>query len=380
MKKGNAEISLAGSVKGVFRNSIGARINSEPLRSTLHTNQSNGLSLLRFLQEHRRRLSPMLILTHDYPDPDALAAAFSLQYLAGVGFGVETCIGYRGQVGRMENKTMVRLLRIPMHKFKPAMLTRYASIALVDTQPAFENNPFPDAGKAALVLDQHPSVVVPHADLAIVDPDCGATCVLIAQALLEIGLPLTSRIATALSYGILSDTLDLYRVRRQDTVDTYLKILHHADMRLLARIQNPVRPRKFFGCLAKGILEARLYRRLVVTHLGEVDTPDRVAQVAEFLLVYNRIRWCLVTGRYKGRLHASFRSTQPRVQAGEILRDVFENRHEAGGHGAIAGGACRVGASERAEIWRTTEERLTARLVKRLRIPNKAQPRRAFGV
>jgi nanoRNase/pAp phosphatase (c-di-AMP/oligoRNAs hydrolase) len=380
MKKDSAVISLADPVKGVFRNSVDYRIDSAPLSSTLHANQSNSLSLLRFLQEHRRRLSPMLILTHDYPDPDALAAAFSLQYLAGVGFGVETCIGYRGQVGRMENKTMVRLLRIPMHKFKPAMLNRYASIALVDTQPAFENNPFPNAGKAALVLDQHPSVVAPRADLAIVDSDCGATCVLIAQALLQAGLPLTSRIATALSYGILSDTLDLYRVRRQDTVDTYLQVLHHADMRVLARIQNPVRPRKFFGSLAKGILEARLYRRLVATHLGEVDTPDRVAQVAEFLLVYNRVRWCLVTGRYKGRLHASLRSTQPRVQAGEILRDVFENRDEAGGHGPIAGGSCRVGTSARSEIWNTAEERLVARLVKRLRIPNKAPARRAFVV
>lgn len=321
----------------------------------------------------------MLILTHDYPDPDALAAAFSLQYLAREGFGVETCIGYRGQVGRMENKTMVRLLRIPMHKFKPGMLTRYASIALVDTQPAFENNPFPEAGHAALVLDQHPSVVAPRADLAIVDPDCGATCVIIAQALLQIGLPLTAPIATALAYGILSDTLDLYRVRREDTVETYLQVLHHADMRMLARIQNPVRPRKFFACLAKGILEARLYRRLVVTHLGEVDTPDRVAQVADFLLAYNRIRWCLVTGRYKGHLHASLRSTQTRVQAGEILRDVFENRDEAGGHGAIAGGACRLGTSAGAEIWKAKEEKLVARLVKRLRLPNNAQPRRAFG-
>jgi nanoRNase/pAp phosphatase (c-di-AMP/oligoRNAs hydrolase) len=278
----------------------------------------------------------------------------------------------------MENKTMVRLLRIPMHQFKPGMLTRYASVALVDTQPTFENNPFPAAGTATLVIDQHPSVVAPRADLAILDPDCGATCVIIAQALLQIGLPLTAPVATALAYGILSDTLDLYRVRRQDTVETYLQVLQYADTRMLARIQNPVRPRKFFACLAKGILEARIYQHLVVTHIGEVDTPDRVAQVAEFLLVYNRIRWCLVTGRYKGRLHVSFRSTQTRVQAGEILRDVFEDRDEAGGHGAIAGGACCVGASARAEVWKATEERLTARLVKRLRIPNKTQPRRAF--
>ena len=322
----------------------------------------------------------MLILMHDYPDPDALAAAFGLQHLAGAGFGVETCIAYRGQVGRMENKAMVRLLRIPMRKFTPAMLTRYARIALVDTQPAFENNPFPEARKAALVLDQHPSVVAPPAEVAIVDPDCGATCTIVAQALLQLGLPLPTHVATAFAYGILSDTLGLYRAQRPDTVDTYLQVLHHADMRLLARIQNPARPQRFFACLAKGVLEARLQQRLVVTHLGDVDTPDRVAQVADFLLAYRRVRWCLVTGHHKGRLHASLRCTQTRTQAGEILRDVFGNRDEAGGHGGVAGGSCLVGAGATSKMWKRREETLTARLARRLGIPSKPRPRRAFLV
>lgn len=315
---------------------------------------------------------------HDYPDPDALAAAFGLQHLAGAGFGVETCIAYRGQVGRMENKTMVHLLRIPTRKFRPAMLTRYTSTALVDTQPAFENNPFPEARKAELVIDQHPPVLAPLAELSLVDPDCGATCAIVAQALLQLGLPLPPRVATALAYGILSDTLDLYRAQGRETIETYLQVLHQADMRVLARIQNPVRPQKYFACLAKGILEARLHQRLVVTHLGDVDTPDRVAELAEFLLAYRPVSWCLVTGRYKGRLHASLRSTRTRVEAGEVLRDVFENRDEAGGHGAVAGGSCPVGVGATPKSWKAREEILTARLVKRLGLPSRVEPRRAF--
>jgi nanoRNase/pAp phosphatase (c-di-AMP/oligoRNAs hydrolase) len=89
----------------------------------------------------------------------------------------------------MENQTMMGLLRIPMLKFRPGMLNPYTYVALVDTQPAFETSPFPEARKAALVLDQHPSVVAPAADLAIVDPDCGATCTMVAQAFLQLGLP-----------------------------------------------------------------------------------------------------------------------------------------------------------------------------------------------
>ena len=345
-----------------------------PLNSVSH-----GQALLRFLAERGPTLSPWLILTHDFPDPDAIASAFALQHLAASAFGIEATIAYGGMVGRMENRTMVRTLHIRMRRFHPVLLRHFAHVALVDTQPAFENNPFPASRQATLVLDQHASDPPPEAGLAIVDPGCGATCVLVAQALLQAGLPIPARVATALAYGILTDTLDLYRAPRPDVAQTYLAILHHADMRALAQIQNPVRPRKFFSVLGRGIRDAVQYRRLIVAHLSTVDTPDRVAQVAEFLLTYRRAQWCLVTGRFKGRLHASLRSTRQDTQAGEVLRDVFGRRNEAGGHGPIAGGSCRVGLQATEEQWVERERVLTGRLTGRLRIPAKTEPRRPFN-
>ena len=345
---------------------------------TLNGAAHQGQVLLEFLRAHKDTLSPLLILTHDFPDPDALAAAYGLRHLVKAAFGIEARIACRGEVGRMENKAMVRLLRIPIFRFRTAWLKQQGATALVDTQPAFSNNPFPDNRRATLILDQHPSSVPPDADLAIVDPECGATCVLVAQALLQSGLDIPNCVATALAYGILTDTLDLYRAKRQDAVETYLQVLHHSDMRLLARIQNPPRPRRFFSTLAKGIFEARLHRRLVVTHLGVVDIPDRVAQVAEFLLTYRRAQWVLVTGRHKGRLHASLRAVQRDAEAGPVLREAFQCPEDAGGHGPIAGGSCRLSAEAPEKAWRTKEQDLAARVVQCLRIPNKTEPRRPF--
>lgn len=334
--------------------------------------------LLQYLDRSRGKLSPLLILTHDYPDPDALAAALALQHLAQSGFGISSRIAYGGEVGRTENKAMVRLLKIPIHRIKPAWFNKYASVALVDTQPAFENNSFPKSRKATLVIDQHPSATAPNADLALVDPDCGATCVIIAQALLQNGTTIPTRVATALAYGILTDTLDLHRAKRPDVVETYLQVLPQCDMRLLARIQNPVRSRKFFATLGKGIRDATLQRRVLVSHLGPVETPDLVSQVAEFLLAYQRVAWCFVTGRFKGRLHASLRTNRPDAQAGEVMRDAFEDRKQAGGHGSIAGGSCPIPIEATEEAWRAREVFLQARLLKRLRVPSKVEPRKPF--
>jgi nanoRNase/pAp phosphatase (c-di-AMP/oligoRNAs hydrolase) len=321
----------------------------------------------------------LLILTHDFPDPDALSAAMGLMTLAREGYGIEARIAYGGEIGRMENQAMVRLLHIPVHKFRPVMLRRHAAVALVDTQPAFENNPFPANRRAALVLDQHRSDVAPAAEFALVDPGCGATCVLVARALIDHGIPLSQRLATALAYGILTDTLNFYRAQRPDIVQTYLQVLPQCDMRKLARIQNPIRPRQFFSTLGRGIREAILIRQTLITHLGPVDTPDRVAQVADFLLQYRGARWCLVTGRHKGRLHASLRSTRLDAQAGEFLRDAFGNPRQAGGHGAIAGGSCRVGQDSSESDWRARERALEERLGRRLRLPVRVEPRRPFA-
>jgi nanoRNase/pAp phosphatase (c-di-AMP/oligoRNAs hydrolase) len=353
---------------------------SRPTRTELPATQTgaahHGQLLLGFLRAHKASLSPLLILTHDFPDPDALATAYGLQHLAKAAFRIESRIAYRGEVGRMENRAMIRLLQIPIYQLRTAWLRKGGGVALVDTQPAFTNNPFPENRRATLILDQHASTAPPVADLAIVDPDCGATCVLVAQALLQSALDIPTRVATALAYGILTDTLDLYRARRQDVVETYLRVLHHADMRLLARIQNPVRPRHFFSTLAKGIFEARLHRSLLVTHLGLVETPDRVAQVAEFLLTYRRARWVLATGRHKGRLHASLRAAEG--EASPVLREAFECPEDAGGHGPIAGGSCRLNTEAPEEVWRSQEHGLATRVIKRLRIPNKKEPRRPF--
>ncbi len=327
--------------------------------------------LLRFLAKNKERISPLLILTHDYPDPDALASAYALQYLAESQFGIRSRIVYGGIVGRIENRAMVKALKLPVYKLRPVDLRRHDHIALMDTQPEFENNSFPKKRKATIVIDQHPPVVRSHADLTLVDTGCGATCVILARALLLLRKEIPARVATALAYGILSDTLYFYRADRPDIIQTYLGIIHYCDFKALAYILNPLRPRKFFASLALGIQNAKARRGLVISHLGVVENPDLVSQIADFLMSYKGTKRCLCTGRYRGKLHVSFRQANQNADAGEILRDVFTNRDEAGGRGAIAGGSSKVGLEASEETWTQKEDELIERLLRRLRIPIK---------
>lgn len=340
----------------------------------------NARRLLRFLEQKREKMSPLLIVTHDYPDPDSLASAVALQYIAEQGFGIQSRVVYGGIIGRTENKGMVQILKLPVHKLRSRDFKSYQHTALVDTQPEFENNPYPKNRKPTLIIDQHASLRKPSAELAIVDTECGATCVILSRALLLMKREIPARIATALAYGIVSDTLNLYRAPHPHVIDTYLDILPYCDMRALARIQNPSRSRKFFSTLGRGIQNATSRRRLVVSHLGAVETPDLVSQVADFLLTYKGTCYTCCTGRFRGKLHVSLRTSIPGVEAGEVLRDVFLSRGEAGGHGAIAGGSFEVGEGVDSEIWDQLEQGLTESLARRLRIPKKAEADYPFRI
>ncbi|HNX68100.1 MAG TPA: DHH family phosphoesterase [Candidatus Omnitrophota bacterium] len=333
----------------------------------------NGRKLLRFLEKKKDSISPLLIVTHDYPDPDAIATAMALQYIAERAYGIKSRIVYKGIIGRVENRAMVNFLRIPIHKIRPSDIRKYDHAALIDTQPEFENNPYPRNRKVTMVIDQHPYVKKPFAELAIIDTECGATSVILTQALLLSGLEIPRRIATALAYGILSDTLNLYRAHRADIIQTYLDILPLCDMRALIRIQNPPKSKKFFSTLNRGLQGARAFRGVIVSHLGEVEHPDLVSEIADFLLTYKGMERSLCTGRYKDKLHVSLRSNRPTDETPEILRDIFDDRKEAGGHDMVAGGSFHVTGKDNGDSrWQEAENTLVTRLLKRFRLPMKA--------
>lgn len=322
----------------------------------------SGYRLIRILTKLKEKPDRVLILTHDYPDPDSIASAYALAHLLEKGFQIPSRIAYGGVVGRVENKAMTRLLKIPLHKLAQADFKQHKDICLVDTQPGFRNNSFPKNRKAFLVIDQHVANKKPFTEHAIIDTECGATCVILAEALLLLDLELPTPLATALAYGILTDTLNLYRgVKRKDVIQTYLALLPSCDMRILAQIQNPPRPEHFFETLAKGIGGAKVRGDLIFSHLGVVQNPDFIAQIADLLLTYQGMHYSLCTGRFKDRVHVSLRVEPGPLEATEILRDIFENRGEAGGHDTIAGGSFKAGGEGE-------EEELIQKLFKRLKI------------
>src|SRR5262245_21138 len=97
-----------------------------------------------------------LIITHDNPDPDSMAAAVALAYLLERKAGVEARVGYGGIIGRAENIACVKVLKLPVYPVSQLVFDEYDLLGLVDTQPCVGNHSLPPRFTADIVIDHHP--------------------------------------------------------------------------------------------------------------------------------------------------------------------------------------------------------------------------------
>lgn len=314
--------------------------------------------LLNLIRTQGKKLSPLTILTHDHPDPDALASAWTLAHLAQGLAKIRARIVYGGIIGRAENRLMAERLFIPAHPLRKGELREAAHVALVDTQPPFRNNRFSPRGRPDLIIDHHPKHAETQADVALIDEIAGATSTVLGEALIASGLKVPQKLATAIVYGIGSETQNLGREAGKRDMAVYQAFWPMANMRVLWKIAYPRRSANFMVDLARGIRHSFTVKNIIGVHLGNLATPDRVAQIADFLLSHEKMTWSIVTGRYQGRLHVSLRTSDASGEAGRLLKRLLGGGNRGGGHGMIAGGSVEVGAGAPELEWRQAEEKV----------------------
>jgi nanoRNase/pAp phosphatase (c-di-AMP/oligoRNAs hydrolase) len=310
-----------------------------------------------------------LVLTHDNPDPDALASAQLLARVLRQVLHQKVTVAYGGIIGRAENQEMVKSLRLPFSHVRHLSLKHYRHFALVDTQARSGNNQLPPRVVPDIVIDHHPvRANTPTGPFFDVRPKYGATATILAEYLLAAGIQPTHALATALVYAIRSETLDFAREHAGPDKTIHDLFFPQADHRRLARIQSPRLPGSYFGDLHDALENLEGVDSLILSHLGAVEQPDIVPEIADLLLRMEGRTWSLATGFFGDRLYLSIRTTNPRADAGGLMRRLIGRLGKGGGHGMIAGGwidASRMTApAERRELQKGLGMRLARELKK----------------
>ncbi len=303
---------------------------------------------------------PVLVLTHDNPDPDSIASAAGIALLLEKTRGLDVTVGYSGIIGRAENRAMVESLDLGIRHISELDLASFRHFALIDAQPHTGNSVVPENRIPDIVIDHHPlREATRFARFYDVREALGASATIVTGYLKDAGVEIPHDLATALLYGIRSETQDLGREASDDDFDAYIFLFHLADTRKLAAISKPALDPRYFTQLATALEALMVGEHVSVCQLDHVMDPDFVPEMADFAVRIAGLRWSLVTGQYAHRLHVSIRSNEVEANAGELMQELLLELGRGGGHGMRGGGnidLTTVGASL-AEIQTTLRDR-----------------------
>ncbi len=317
----------------------------------------------------------ILIVTHDNPDPDAIATAYALSHLLLMTTGEQALIASGGVIGRRENRTMVEKLAIDIVALDDIDYRQFSVVCMVDSQPRTGNGSLPDDCKIDIIIDHHPQRVAPSGDNAaaggmIVDvrPDYGACATILYEYLLAQDIYIGTRLATALFYAIRSETQDLGREWSNPDRKAYQKLLPLSNNRILFDISRAKVPTEYFLNFNQALKSAHIFHDVLVFNIFEVEHPDTVAELTDFLLRVEGVAVVLGMGCCADQEVLSLRTDREDIFAGQVIRDVVEGLGTAGGHGMIAGGQIRPMPNDHV-VQSELENTLTKRLLKVLGYP-----------
>ena len=308
----------------------------------------------------------LAIIVHNNPDPDAISSGMALKEIAN-SVGIKSTILYRGKIGHHENKAFVNLLDIELDQSEEFNPSDYEKIALIECSVPGVNNLLPPDTKVEIIIDHHQADVAEiDAEFVDIRSNIGATATMMTKYLQDLEIPINTELATALLYGIKTDTDDFRR--NTDTADLnateYLYPLANHD--ILSRIENPSRSTEEIDILGEAIRSREIKGSYLISNVGAIHNRDALAQAADYLLNLEGITTTVIFGLSDDYIYISSRSRDDRINVGKVMQDAF-GEDKAGGHATLAGAQIPLGlfsgTKDKQTLLKLAEEAVVKRLL-----------------
>lgn len=270
-------------------------------------------------------------------DPDALASAMAFKRIMH-NKNPNVDILRVNEVTRPDNLAMIRYLRIPVKPWQPEKSRVYNHFAMVDSQPA--HNPLFSNLSFDIIIDHHPLTdlqgFLAQGAFLCIRPGVGATSTMMTQFLQVLRIRPGPLLATALLYGIRTDTGTFERSGVEEDLRAYQWLSHHADNNLLRRISRSEYLRGWLPFFS------RAFRSLVdcqgggaYAALNETPGADLIVAVADFFTKVHGLKWIAVSGVVAKTVIVVFRGDGSR-DIGRFAEACFYDVGTAGGHRNMA--------------------------------------------
>jgi nanoRNase/pAp phosphatase (c-di-AMP/oligoRNAs hydrolase) len=303
--------------------------------------QPRARKLLKLLADKKN----ILITAHEHPDPDAFGASIGMcGLLSNLLPNACVSISLKGRVGGGINETFYRESPVRLVEWDDARLAEYDAIVLLDTQPLFAYSPLPAGVTPIAVIDHHRPGRgrKPKCGFCDIRTDVGASTSIVFSYFMELDAPITPDLAATMLYAIESDLAGTAGTPGGLDNIALSGLTLKADPAKLHRMRYVDLPRSYYIAYASGLTHAMVYDNAVISYLDEIDSLEKPAVLADFLLRYDQVQWALVTGVHQGKIVLSLRTSNPKLSAGALMTRLLIKIGEGGGHRTKAGGVIRL--------------------------------------
>ncbi len=316
--------------------------------------QSNGKELTIFLQ--------------DNPDPDAIASGLTLKHVSKF-CDVESKIYYGGDISHQKNKTLINLLNIDLIKAKTKeealqIAKSAGKVALIEASIPSKNNILPEEGVIPdLIFDHHQvDMSSVRGEFIDIQPKLGATSTIMTKYIRQLNIKPNPQLATALLYGIRTDTNGFTRNTTSDDLGAASYLIPLVDVNILSQLESPPMSLETLDIIGRAIRNREIRGSYLASFVEFINERDALPQAAEMMLQLEGVNTVLIFGINEDKVQLSARSRDTRVNLGLLMQSAF-GKLNTGGHATMAAGTINLGilgdANDRTSLLKVTSDAVT---------------------
>ncbi len=288
------------------------------------------------LREFARDAEYLPILVHPDPDPDALASALAVRALLRRMPDTAPIVTL-GEMTRPENRRMAELLGMRVTVVTEDELKKLRTLIAVDHQPTT----FADiATDCVAVIDHHPVDKPVKYRFDDLRPSYGATATIITEYIrADDERRMDEPLATALLFGIKTDTDSLTRGVSPADVHAYAYLLARSDMPLMRKLERPSYKPESARAYGEALANLAIDGDLAVAFLGKLAEDDMhiLVDVADFCMALEEITWAAAAGKVGDQMIFALRNLGGNEPgAGDLARELAGEEGSGGGHATMA--------------------------------------------
>lgn len=292
------------------------------------------------LIDSMKDIDRIYIQPHNMPDPDAIASCFGLHELLKI-FQINSKIIYISNIEKINSKTMIELFKIEMHlKEKSYASSEKEYVVYVDSQRG-NSNITNVKGKKEAVIDHHNDEDGGEYVYKDIKEKVGACSTIITSYYKELGVKPSRDVATALLYGIMTDTNNLTRECEQQDLESFYYLYNIADMNHIKKLRMNEIGREDLNAYAKALETYEIYGNIGFVHIENCN-DSLLGTISDMVYTIEGTAIVVSYAKRPDGIKFSVRSGVSSIHADQLVKFILDNRGVGGGHDEMAGGFISV--------------------------------------